>query len=145
VTVRFPSKEWCDRMVQLANADPEASAAGEGWKGDFGAVVEPEPGKLDAPFAIHCVPKNGRIAELRVLADPDELEEIEPAYLARAPYSVWKGLIRGTLDPVEAVLRKRIQMTGDLQPILERMRYKGIADRVLGQLHTEFADEEPGR
>ena len=40
-----------------------------------------------------------------MLDDPDDLEEIEPAYLARAPYSVWKGLLSGTLDPVEAVLQ----------------------------------------
>jgi putative sterol carrier protein len=143
--VLFPSREWCEQVVQLANADPEAADAGEGWDGDFGAVVEAEPGKLAAPFAIHCEPKNGRITRLRFLEDPDELDEIEPAYLARAPYSVWKGLILGTLDPVEAVLKKKIQMSGDLQPILERMRYKGIADRILSQLHTEFPDEEKGR
>jgi putative sterol carrier protein len=143
--VVFPSKEWCEQVVQLANADPEAAEAGEGWEGDFGAVVEAEPGKLTAPFAIHCVPKGGRITGLRFLTDPDELDEIEPAYLARAPYSVWKGLILGTLDPVEAVLRKKIQMRGDLQPILERMRYKGVADRILSQLRTEFPDEEESR
>jgi putative sterol carrier protein len=139
---RFPSKEWCELAVKLANADPESGAAAQGWKGDIAAVVQAEAGKLAADFAVHFIPDGGRIQRFRVLKDPDELDEIEPAYLARAPYSVWKGLLLGTLDPVEAVLKKRIQMTGDLQPVIERMRYKGIADRVLAQLPTEFADEE---
>lgn len=138
---KFPSKEWCEEAVRLTNADPESVAAGQGWTGDFGAVVEAEPGKLSAAFVVHIVPENGRIKKLRVLDEPDDLDEFEPAYVARAAYSVWKELLRGTLDPVEAVLKRRIAVKGDLQPLIERMRYKGIADRVFAALKTEFIDE----
>jgi putative sterol carrier protein len=138
---KFPSKEWCEEAVRLTNTDPEAASAGQGWTGDFGAIVDAEPGKLAKTFVVHILPKNGRIEKLHVLADPDDLDEFEPAYVARAPYSVWKELLRGTLDPVEAVLKRRISVKGDLQPLIERMRYKGIADRVFAQLKTEFIDE----
>ncbi|WP_224246190.1 SCP2 sterol-binding domain-containing protein [Hyalangium gracile] len=138
---KFPSKEWCEEAVRITNADHESVAAGQGWTGDFGAIVDAEPGKLAKTFVIHIVPKNGRLEKLRVLDDPDDLDEFEPAYVARAPYSVWKELLRGTLDPVEAVLKRRIAVKGDLQPLIERMRYKGIADRVFAQLKTEFIDE----
>jgi len=137
----FPSRQWCEQAVRLINADPESRDAGQGWVGDFGAVVEAEPGKLSQPFAIHCQPRDGQITQLRILRDPDELDEIEPAYLARAPYSVWKGLIQGSVDPVEAMLRRRIAFKGDAEQLMQRMRYKSIADRVLAQLSTEFADE----
>lgn len=137
----FPSKEWCEAAVKLANADPEAALAGAGWTGDFGAVIEAEKGKLAAHFVVHVVPKEGRIVKLRVLDDPDDLDELEPAYLARAPYSVWKGLLLGTLDPVEAVLKRRIAVKGDLQPLIERMKYKGIADRLFASLATTFVDD----
>lgn len=138
---KFPSKEWCEEAVRLTNADPEAAMAGQGWTGDFGAVVDPEPGKLARVFVVHIVPKNGRIEKMRVLDDPDDLDEFDPAYVARAPYSVWKELLAGTLDPVEAVLKRRISVKGDLQPLIERMRYKGIADRVFAALKTEFIDD----
>ena len=87
------------------------------------------------------VPKAGRIEKFKVLVDPDDLDELEPVYIARAPYSVWKGLLKGTLDPVEAVLKRRIALKGDVQPLIERLKYKGIADRVLAAVHTEFIDE----
>jgi putative sterol carrier protein len=138
----FPSKEWCAEAIRLANADPEITTAGAGWTGDFGVVVLAEPGKLAKTFAIHLEPKNGRVERWSVLRDPDELEEIEPAYLAQAPYSTWKGLIQGTLDPVEATLKRQINVKGDLQPLIERMKYKGIAARVMSLLSTEFADEK---
>ncbi|MCY1047637.1 hypothetical protein OV208_40440 [Corallococcus sp. bb12-1] len=137
---KFPSKEWLDEAVRLTNSDPECAMAGKGWKGDFGAIIDAEPGKLAKPFVVHVVPGDCRIEKARVLSDPDDLEELEPVYLARAPYSVWKQLLLGTLDPVDAVLKRRISMKGDLQPLIERMRYKGIADRVFASLKTEFPD-----
>jgi hypothetical protein len=103
-------------------------------------VVEPEPGKLARAFAVHVVPEGTRIGKLRVLADPDDLEEIEPAYLVRAPYSVWKALLLGTLDPVEAVVRRRVKVVGDVQPLIERVRYRSIVDRLLAKLETRFPD-----
>src|SRR5258707_12692995 len=137
----FPSREWCEEVVRLVNADPESVEAGEGWVGDFGVVVEREAGKLERSFTIHCVPRDGKIHNLRLLEDPDELEEIEPRYLARAPYSVWKALIQQTLDPIEALARRGISVDGDVQQLIERMRDKGIAERVLAKLSTRFVDE----
>jgi putative sterol carrier protein len=139
---RFPSKEWCEQAVRLVNEDPERSLAAQGWQGEIGIIVDAEPGKLARAFVVHVVPRDARIEKLRVLDDPDDLEELDPAYLARAPYTVWKQLLQGSLDPVEAVLRRRIAVKGDLQQLIERLRFKGIADRVFAQLKTEFIDEK---
>jgi putative sterol carrier protein len=137
----FPSREWAEAAIALVNADQETAQAGAGWEGDFGVVIDAEPGKLSKPFVAHIVPEEGRVKRFQLLVDPDDLDEIEPAYLARAPYSVWKALLQGTLDPVEAVLRRRIAVQGDVQPLIERARYKGIADRLLQQVETRFIDE----
>jgi len=137
----FPSRGWAEAAMAMVNADPESVAAGRGWTGDFGVVIEAEAGKLGEHFVVWVRPEAGRIAELRVLVDPDDLDEFEPAYRIRAPYSVWKGLLRGSEDPVEAILKRRLRVDGDVQPILERMRYKDIATRVLSNLETRFIDE----
>lgn len=137
----FPSREWCEEVVRLVNADPESVQAGEDWVGDVGVVVEREAGKLERHFTIHCLPKDGKIHNLRLLEDPDELEEIAPRYVVRAPYSVWKALIQQTLDPIEALVRRRISVDGDVQQLIERMRYKGIPERVVAKLNSRFVDE----
>jgi putative sterol carrier protein len=137
----FPSKEWCEEAARLSNADPESAIAGKGWSRDIAAVVDPEPGKLSKPFTVHCHPIEGKITQLQILPDPDDLDEIEPAYLIRAPYSVWKQLLKGTLDPVEALVRRRIEVQGEVQPLIERMQYRGIAERILAKLGTTFVDE----
>lgn len=137
----FPSRGWAEAAMAMVNADPESVAAGRGWTGDLGVVIEPEPGKLAEAFVVWVRPEAGRIAELEVLADPDDLDEFEPAYRIRAPYSVWKGLLLGRVDPVQAILQRTLRVEGDVQPILERMRYKDIATRVLAGLETRFIDE----
>jgi putative sterol carrier protein len=137
----FPSRGWAETAMAMVNADPEIVAAGRGWKGEFGLVIESEPGKLEEHFVAWVRPDEGRIAELRVLADPDDLDELEPAYRIRAPYSVWKGLLIGSVDPVQAILQRTLRVEGDVQPILERMRYKDIGARVLARLQTRFIDE----
>src|SRR5690349_9040907 len=94
-----------------------AASPARAGRADFGAVIEAEKGKLDKSFVVHVEPGDCNIKRARVLSDPDDLDELEPVYLARAPYSVWKQLLLGTLDPVEAVLKRRISMRGDLQPL----------------------------
>ena len=136
----FPSKEWCDQAIAIVNSDPESIEASKGWKGDFGVVIEAE-GALKKAFVAYAEPKDGKVQKFKVLVDADDLDEFEPAYLARAPYSVWKGLLKGTIDPVEAVLKRRIQLQGDVQQIMERMKYKGIAERLREKLETRFIDE----
>jgi putative sterol carrier protein len=136
----FPSRAWADQAMALFNADPDSVSAGRGWSGDFGLVIEPEAGKLEAAFVAYLRPRDGRITELRILADPDDLDEFEPAYRVRAPYSVWKGLLQGTVDPVQAIVQRKLRVDGDVQPILERMRYKDVAARVLARLQTQFPD-----
>jgi putative sterol carrier protein len=137
----FPSRAWCEEVLRLLEADPEAVRAGQGWTADLGVVVDAEPGKLERPFVVYVQPVNGKVERWKVLVDPDDLDEFEPRYRIRAPYGVWKGFLQGTLDPIEAVLRRQVQVEGDLQPLVERMQHKGLAEKVLEQVETHFADE----
>ncbi|MGO8969148.1 MAG: hypothetical protein ACLQDQ_06220 [Myxococcaceae bacterium] len=137
----FPSRAWCEEALRLLEADPETVRAGLGWTADIGVVVEAEAGKLDRPFVVYLRPVEGKVESWRILVDPDDLDEFDPAYRIEAPYSVWKGFLLGTLDPVEAVLRQRVHVKGDLQPLVERMQHKGLAERVLQRIETHFVDE----
>lgn len=133
----FPSLEWCRAVVEAANADPDAAAAGQGWRGDVACVVE-RPG---GPFVFWCNPVGGRIADWKVLHDEDELEERDPAYVIRAPLSTWRGLIEGSLDPVQALIERRIRVKGDAEPVIARARHKGLTARVLAAVEHVFPEE----
>ncbi|MGQ0504727.1 MAG: SCP2 sterol-binding domain-containing protein [Myxococcaceae bacterium] len=138
---QFPSRDWVEQVLKLLDQDPDRADAAEGWAGDFGVIVDAEPGLLDKSFVVHLEPEKGRLKRFTVLDDPDDLEELEPAYFARAKYSAWKGLLQGTTNPLQLLLRRELTVRGDLQQVAERARFKGMAERVLSQIQTTFAGD----
>ena len=52
---------------------------------------------------------------------------------------MWPSL-PGHGGPVQAIVQRKLRVDGDVQPILERMRYKDVAARVLARLDTQFPD-----
>jgi hypothetical protein len=140
----FPSKEWLAALVGAVNRHPDLPKALAGLPQDLAAVIEAEPPALGAPFAAYGTQQAGRIASWRVLVDQDEILELEPAYVIRAPYRVWKDLLRGG-DPFKAALSGRVKVQGDLQALVRRSGYRHVIDEALRGVATRFADEGGGR
>jgi hypothetical protein len=142
--VIFPSREWLAAAVASVNAQPGLAAALRGLGEDLAAVVEADPPAFKAPFAAHGRHGRGRITSWRVLPDPDEIFELEPAYVVRAPYRVWKALLRGE-DPVKAALSGRLRVEGDLQELVRRANHRHVIDAALAAVATEFPDDGGAR
>ena len=53
---------------------------------DAAFVVEAEPPAFPRAVAVHAEQARGRVARWRILPDEDDLLELEPAYVIRAPY-----------------------------------------------------------
>ena len=138
----FLSRAWLEAVVAAANQQPDLPLALRGVGDDLAAVVEAEPPVLRQPVAVYGRQVAGRIAGVRVLADLDEIWELEPAYVVRAPYRVWKSLLLGG-DAVQAALSGRVKVQGDLQALVRRAGYRYVVDAALKNVPTEF--EEGGR
>jgi len=140
--MRFPSRQWVAAMAAAANQHPDLEKALEGLGSDLAAVVEADPPALDRSIAAWGRHEGGRIAEWRMLEDEDEILEIQPAYVVRAPYRLWKSLLRKEVDPVQAALSGRVRVKGDLEGLVRRASVGYIImDALLRQVATEFSDE----
>ncbi len=136
----FPSEAWLRAVLAAVTAPPDLPAALGGLGDDLAAVVEAEPPALGAPFAVYGRQERGRIERVRVLPDPDDILELEPAYVVRAPYRVWKALLHGD-DPVRAALSGLVRVEGDLESLVRRAHYRYIVEAALATVRTEFPDE----
>jgi len=141
LAMEFASRPWLGALAAAVNGQPDLAKALEGLGSDLAAVVEADPPALARNVAVWGRQAEGRIAEWRVLEDEDEILELEPAYVVRAPYRLWKELLRGQADPVQAALSGRVKVKGDLEGLVRRASYRYILDAVLRQLVTEFPDE----
>jgi hypothetical protein len=137
--VRFASREWVAALVAELNRQPDLAEALRGLGRDAAVVVEAD-GAFARAVAVYAAQEDGRIARWRMLPDEDDVLELEPAYVLRAPYGVWRELLRGG-DPVRAALSGRVRVEGDLEALVRRVSYRRVADAALAAVPTEFPGE----
>jgi hypothetical protein len=135
--MRFASREWIGGVVAALNAHPDLPRALEGLPRDAALVVEPQRPGFPEPVVVHGEQERGRIVRWRLLPDPDDLLELEPAYVIRAPYGVWKALLAGG-DPVRAALSGQVRVEGDLEALVRRAGYRYLVDAALRAVPTEL-------
>jgi len=139
--VRFASREWIAAVVEAVNRHPDLPRALAGLGTDLAVVVEAEPVARAPAVAAWGRQAGGRIAEWRLLEDEDDILELEPDYVVRAPYHLWKDVMQARLDPVQAALAGRIRVKGDLEGLVRRANFRYIVDEALRAVATEYPDE----
>ena len=137
----FPSDEWFATYVECINDSPEYREAAAGWEGDVAFVFEAEPDKHH-PRDVwgwldlwHGECRGGH------LVTPEEGERAR--YIVRAPYTRWKEILRGELDPIKGMMQGKLKLKGDLPTIV---RYAQAASELVAltrMVPTEFVDEAP--
>lgn len=135
--MRFASREWIEAAVAALNAQPELARALDGLGRDAALIVEAQPPAFPRTVAVHGAHEGGRVVRWRILADEDEVLELEPAYVLRAPYGVWRSLLQGG-DPVRAALSGRVRVDGDLEALVRRAGYRYVVEAALRAVETEL-------
>jgi hypothetical protein len=135
--MRFGSREWITALAAALNSHPDLPRALDGLPRDAGFVVGAEQPGFPSSLAVHVEQERGRIARWRILPDEDDLLEIEPAYVLRAPYRAWRAVLAGA-DPVRAALSGEVRVEGDLEALVRRAGYRYVVDAALRAVPTEF-------
>lgn len=138
----FPSDEWVAAFVEAINGSYEYREAAAEWEGDVAFVFEAEPDK-NHPEDVwgwldlwHGECRAGRLVE------PEEGERAR--YVIRAPYTRWKEILRGELDPVKAMMQGKLKLKGDLPTIVRHIRAANELVHLTETVSTEFLDEPAG-
>jgi hypothetical protein len=143
----FPSRAWCEAAARALLADEQVQLAlSEFGPVTAGMVVERGEG-LPTDFCLLARLRPQTEAQLEFPDDEDELEELEPDYIAWAPHSLCKELLRAALagarpDPLRAVLERRVRLRGDLQRLVKHAgRHRGVGLDAIRAVPTRFYGE----
>ena len=138
----FPSDEWVAIYKDRINGSSEYREAAATWEGAIAFVFEAEPDRgVPDDLTAFLDLWHGECRGARMLASPDE--ESAP-FVIRAPYSRWKEVLRGDLDPVKGMMQGKLKVQGDLPTIV---RHVGAANELVHlttTIPTEFVDEPIG-
>jgi putative sterol carrier protein len=135
----FPSDEWLTAFCRLVDASEEYGDAAATWEGDIAFLFEAEPDRgvpRDAWALLelwHGACRSARLVE------PAEGERAP--YVIGAPYSRWKEVLRGELDPIKGMMQGKLKLRGDLPTIVRYVRAANELVHLTTLVPTEFLDE----
>lgn len=137
---RFPTDEWFSHYVEQVNASQEYLEAAADWEGDIAFLILAEPDRN--------VPQDvwgwldlwhGRCRAGGVV---DPARGAEAAYQITAPYTRWKDVLLGDLDPIKGMMQGKLKVRGDLPTIVRQVRAANELVRLTGEVETVFPDED---
>ncbi len=135
----FPTQEWFERFIEEVNSSDEYLQAAADWEGDIAFLILAEPDK-SFPEDVwawldlwHGRCRGGGLV--------DAERGAEARYLLSAPYSRWKDVLHGDLDPVRGMIQGKLKVKGDLPVIVRYVRAANELVRLTGEVDTVFPDE----
>jgi putative sterol carrier protein len=134
----FPSEGWFRAFVDAINASEAYASYAADWEGDVVIAIEAEPdhGVPEDVYGLLDLWHGG--CRGGGLVDGARAEAAE--FLVRAPYSRWKDVILGELEPVKGLMQGRLKVRGDLQKILRYVKATQELARLTRNVETTFPD-----
>ncbi|MCA1823174.1 MAG: SCP2 sterol-binding domain-containing protein [Mycobacteriales bacterium] len=139
----FPSDEWAKLFMAQINASATYADAAATWEGDLVFVYEREPDK-GVPDDVYTWLDlwHGKCRDIAILGGPEDPKATSAQFTISAPYSRWKSVMRGELEPVKAMMQGKIKVKGDLPTIVRYVKASNVLVDLAGQVPTEFVDEQ---
>lgn len=135
----FPSDEWLAIYRDRINGSAEYREAAATWEGAIAFVFEAEPDRgVPEDLWAWLDLWHGQCRGARMVT-PEEGSRAP--YVIRAPYTRWKEVLAGDLDPVKGMMQGKLKLRGDLPTIIRHVRAANELVHLTSTVPTEFLDE----
>lgn len=106
----FPSPEWLSDLEVKLNNDEKYAHVARNWEADLYFVIRPE-GNLKEETVFYLDLWHGKCRGTEVVKD---LAGHHPAFTLRAGYHNFAAILQGKLDPMQAMLTRRLDVKGSM-------------------------------
>jgi putative sterol carrier protein len=106
----FPSEDWLKSLVDKLNTDEKYAQAAKNWEGDMAFIIEPG-GPLAETQNYYLDLWHGKCREGFVV---DGSREVKPVFTLKGPYENYVRLLRGEIEPMQALLTRKIGVQGNM-------------------------------
>jgi len=132
------TQPWADAIRDAINASDAYRAVAGTWTWPVALVLDATPafGYAD-PTAVLFELDRGHCTSARMVP----VESASAPFVLRAPYGVWKKIVRGLTDPVMAIALRQVHLQGSLTTL---MLHAGAAKALVAcarTVPTHFPDE----
>lgn len=121
---KFPSDAWIKELKNRLNESASYERSAKDWEGDFTFVVEADEAYSETAYLFLGL-HHGKSTDAMRLESQDERDA---EFVIRAPYSIWRKVIEGELDPIRGMMTRRLKLSGNMVKI---MRYPKAAQEII--------------
>ncbi|MBU4194665.1 MAG: SCP2 sterol-binding domain-containing protein [Actinobacteria bacterium] len=125
----FASDEWVEALKEEANADEEMARAAKGFDATIQFMIKDTDERGDLPFWTYI--KDGTFLEVRS-------GEKECDYTITGEYPVWKDIVGGKQDLLQAIMTKKLVFEGNMQTIMKYIKAVNLLMEAVQRVPTEF-------
>ncbi len=116
----FPSEDWLAAFEEILNSDEQYARIAAKWEGDIMFVIEPDEGTSDPALQYFMDLWHGKCRNAYVVGLEDT-DAPKPAYIFRATRSQFLQVLKGELDPMQAMLTRRLRVEGSMAYMLRNI------------------------
>ncbi|MCX6034550.1 MAG: SCP2 sterol-binding domain-containing protein [Chloroflexi bacterium] len=110
MATKFPSPAWLQTLSDKLNADERYAQIARNWEGDMCVVIEPS-GPLTEQQFYYLDLWHGKCRKTEILKD---LSGVKPKYVLTATYDNISRIMKGELDPMQAMMTRKLQVRGSM-------------------------------
>jgi putative sterol carrier protein len=110
MTAIFPSSEWLQILSDKLNSDERYAQIAKNWEGDMCVVIDPS-GPLAKQQLFYLDLWHGKCRRIEILND---LSAVQPKFVLTATYDNISRIMKGELDPMQAMMTRRLQVHGSM-------------------------------
>jgi putative sterol carrier protein len=136
MAIKFPSDEWIKELSAKLNASEAYERSAKDWEGDFVFIVDPDDAYSQSAYLFLGL-YHGKSPDAAAVASADE-REVE--FVLSAPFSTWRRVIEGKLDPIQGMMTRKLKVQGNMMKI---MRYPKAAKEIVSccaLIPSDFGD-----
>jgi putative sterol carrier protein len=138
MAIKFPSAEWLQALKDGLNTDEKYARVASKWEGDFVFHFEPD-GPLTEAVYLYTDLWHGKCRQA-YLIDKTQLAELNPAYVLSAPYRNFKRLLTGDLDPMQAMITRKLKVKGSMAYMMRNVPVVLNFVRCAQEIETDFLE-----
>lgn len=131
---KFPSEEWIRAFKEELNKNKAYEEAAKDWEGDFLFIVTPDEG-LDKEMVFYVDLWHGKCRDAYMVPNR-EAKKAEFVY--EGPYSNWKKLIMGQLDPIQSLLMRKFKLSGNMAKVMRYTKAASELVKTASKVPSEF-------
>ena len=111
---KFPEQAWLQALMDKLNTDERYAQVAKNWEGDMLFQVEPG-GALTNRVSFYLDLWHGQCKDAYLV---DENLPQKPVFTLIGPYDNYVRLLKGEIDPMQALLTRRIAVQGNMAVLM---------------------------